>query len=214
MRKSFKMQQALYCQRICLEKQYGLRYSILLALPYFDIVRYHTIDPMHNIFLGIAKNTVKLWKKIKLLKDSDFKVIPDKVDSMNPPPSIGCIPRKISSGFSSFTTDEWKHWILIYSLYALNTTLPIEHYNCWYLFVEACKKLCQTVITRSQVLDAHKLLLKCCSLFQDLYGVEACTPNMHMACHLKDCIYDYGPLPAFWCFSFERFNGVLESSYV
>ena len=195
----------------CLEKQYGLRYSILLALPYFDIVRYHTIDPMHNIFLGIAKKTVKLWKKRKLLKDSDFKVIQGKVDSMNPPPSIGRIPRKISSGFSSFTADEWKHWILIYSLYALNSTLPIEHYNCWYLFVEACKKLCQTVITKSQVLDAHELLLEFCRRFQHLYGAEACTPNMHMACHLKDCICDYGPLPAFWCFSFERFNGVLES---
>ena len=143
-----------------LEKQYGLRYSILLTLPYFDIVRYHTIDPMHNIFLGIAKKTVKLWKKTKILKDSEFKVIQGKVDSMNPTPSIGQIPRKISSGFSSFTADEWKHWILIYSLFALNSTLPIEHYNCWYLFVEACKKLCQTVITKSEVLDAHKLLLE------------------------------------------------------
>ena len=107
-----------------LEKQYGLRYSILLALPYFDVVRFHTVDPMHNLFLGIAKKTVKIWKR--------FKLIQIKVDSMNPP-NIGRIPRKISSGFSSFTADEWKHWILIYSLYALNSTLPIEHYNCWYI---------------------------------------------------------------------------------
>ena len=32
---------------------------------------------------------------------------------------------------------------------------------------------------------------------------------MHMALHIRDCIRDYGPTYAFWCFSFERYNGVL-----
>ena len=33
---------------------------------------------------------------------------------------------------------------------------------------------------------------------------------MHVACHLKECILDYGPLSSFWCFPFERYNGFLE----
>lgn len=33
---------------------------------------------------------------------------------------------------------------------------------------------------------------------------------MHMACHIKDCMLDYGPLSSFWCFAFERYNGTLE----
>ena len=32
---------------------------------------------------------------------------------------------------------------------------------------------------------------------------------MHLHLHLKDSILDYGPVYAFWLFSFERFNGVL-----
>ena len=32
---------------------------------------------------------------------------------------------------------------------------------------------------------------------------------MHMACHLKRCIFD-GPIMSFWAFSFERYNGTLE----
>lgn len=165
---------------------------------------------MHNIFLGIAKKTVKTWKRLKILTENDFVKVQKKVNMINPPPSIGRIPRKISSGFSSFTADEWKHWILIYSLYALHDCLPDDHYSCWYLFVEVCKKLCKSTITRQEILDAHKLLLEFCSFFEELYGKDTCTPNMHMACHLKDCILDYGPLPAFWCFSFERYNGLLE----
>ena len=33
---------------------------------------------------------------------------------------------------------------------------------------------------------------------------------MHMACHLKECLLDYGVMIAFWCFPFERMNGILE----
>ena len=32
---------------------------------------------------------------------------------------------------------------------------------------------------------------------------------MHMHCHLKSVILDFGPVYAFWLFSFERFNGIL-----
>ena len=47
-----------------------------------------------------------------------------KVDLINPPTNIGRIPRKVESGFATFTADQWKHWILIYSLYALHGVLP------------------------------------------------------------------------------------------
>lgn len=33
---------------------------------------------------------------------------------------------------------------------------------------------------------------------------------MHMACHLKNCLLDFGPFSAFWCFPYERYNGILE----
>lgn len=34
---------------------------------------------------------------------------------------------------------------------------------------------------------------------------------MHLSCHLLECVEDYGPLHGFWCFGFERFNGILGS---
>ena len=36
-----------------------LSYSLLLELPYLDIVRFHTINPMHNILLGTSKHVMK-----------------------------------------------------------------------------------------------------------------------------------------------------------
>ena len=52
-----------------LATKYGVYYSSLLQLEYFDAVRFTSIDPMHNLFLGTAKNVLKLWiKKISYLK--------------------------------------------------------------------------------------------------------------------------------------------------
>lgn len=44
----------------CLERQYGVRYSALLELPYIDIVKMHIVDPMHNLFLGTAKRVMDI----------------------------------------------------------------------------------------------------------------------------------------------------------
>lgn len=196
--------------RCMIESSHGARYSEIFNLTYFNVVRFHIIDPMHNLFLGIAKHTVTTWKKTELLKDKHFEILQSRVDSITPPPGIGRIPRKIGAAFSSFTADEWKNWTLLYSVYSLHGVIPDDDYQCWLIFVDACRHLCQLTITRNDVELAHKKVIQFCKRFQELYGEETCTPNMHMVCHLKSCMLDYGPLAAFWAFAFERYNGTLE----
>ena len=38
------------------------------------------------------------------------------------------------------------------------------------------------------------------------------TVNYHMALHMPEVILDYGPPHAFWCFAYERMNGILAST--
>ena len=38
-----------------------------------------------------------------------------------------------------------------------------------------------------------------------------CTPNLHLHCHLKECMLDFGPATAYWLFACERLNGILGS---
>ena len=53
-------------------------------------------------------------------------------------------------------------------------------------------------------------MLSCYSFVGErLYGPRSITPNMHMHCHLRECIFAYGPLHGFWLFAFERYNGLL-----
>ena len=85
---------------------------------------------MHNVFLGLAKYTMKTWKDLDILQASYYPLLQEKVDSITPPTKIGRIPRKIGAGFVSFTADEWKHWILIYSIFALHGVIPANDYSC------------------------------------------------------------------------------------
>ena len=125
-----------------IERDHGCRYSVLLELPYSDVERMCIIDPIHNLLLGTAKHMLSVWKSCKLLTDNNFQTILDKIDAFIVPDDVGRIPSKIASGFAGFTAEQWKNWILLYSLSALKGCLPFIHYNCWLLFVKACRLVC------------------------------------------------------------------------
>ena len=163
---------------------------------------------MHN-FLGVAKHAVAVWKERGTLSLLHMVEIQEIVDSIEVPSNIRRIPAKIASGFADFTADQWKNWILVYSLVALKNRLPDEHFSCWTKFVEPCRLVCPPVISSDAIIQAHDLIVEYCQNFENLYGKQACTVNMHLACHVADCIRDFGPIHTFWCFGFERMNGQL-----
>lgn len=119
--------------RKAIAKDTGVKYCILNDLHYFDCVRFHIIDPMHNLLLGTAKHVMNLWIKRGLISSKQFEEIQESVDSFSVPNDIGRIPYKISSGFSSFKADQWCSWIVIYSPIVLKGILPHEDYEVWSL---------------------------------------------------------------------------------
>ena len=59
--------------------------------------------------------------------------------------------------------------------------------------------------------EANKRLIEIVKLIETNYGRDKITSNLHLLLHLYDCSFAYGPLYAFWCFSFEHMNGILGS---
>ena len=194
------------------EREYGAGYSVLFELPYYDAIRFAVIDPMHNLFLGTSKHIMGIWKDRDIISKAQFQQIQEKIEHVNVPLDIGRIPYKVESGMSSLTADQWKTWTCVYSLYVLQGVLPREHLDCWWLFVQACILICQPVITPTSIDRADQFLLEFCKAVERLYGTQSCTINMHLHCHLADCLRDYGPVHATWCFSFERYNGILGAT--
>ena len=50
-------------------------HSELLRLPYFDIIEYHVVDPVHIMLLGTGMHMMNIWKEEGILKNKDFKLI-------------------------------------------------------------------------------------------------------------------------------------------
>ena len=183
------------------------RYSVLLDLLYFSPTRFLVIDPMHNLFLGTGKRMLSLWIEFDLLSKHHFDQIQQFVDKMVVPAE----PTKISTGFSGFKADQFKVWITIYSIPALYNILPTDHFETWRHFVLACRLLYKHSLSDVEINLADNLLMHFCRRVERLFGTSCITPNMHMHGHVKDTVLDYGPIHEFWCYSFERFNGILGS---
>jgi hypothetical protein len=76
-------------------------------------------------------------------------------------------------------------------------------------FVRVCSILVSRILEIELMEEAHERLIKIIKLIEVHYGRVKITPNLHLSLHLCDCSNDFGPLYAFWCFSFERMNGIL-----
>ena len=76
--------------------------------------------------------------------------------------------------------------------------------------MHACILFSSPTLSHANINMAHQLIVQYCSEFHGLY--QQCTINMHLVCHLKkECVLDFGPFHAFWCYAFERMNGHLGS---
>lgn len=74
-------QATIFSERDRLEMKYGLRYSSLLQLPYYDAIRMSSvIDPLHNLYLGTAKHIFEnLWLAKGLLTHQTLESVQSRV---------------------------------------------------------------------------------------------------------------------------------------
>lgn len=196
------------------ESEHGVRYSVLLELPYFDPIECIAIDIMHNLFLETGKHVFSVWIETGILTKANLKNIEQKLKLFNVPNDVGRLPSQISSSYGSFTAIQWKHWICVYSCVILKDILPPEHFRCWQLFVRSCVILCSYSINENDISSADLFLKQFCCMFMRIYGADKCSFNMHLHLHLKQTLLDFGPTHTTWCYAYERFNGFLGSYYI
>ena len=93
----------------------------------------------------------------QVVSNVQFDLLQHRIDSVCVPPTIGRIPYKLQSGFASFTADQWKNWVIYFSLVSLRDVLESDVLECWCHFVLGCRVLCRKSLTTEMVHldDAH-----------------------------------------------------------
>ena len=76
-------------------------------------------------------------------------------------------------------------------------------------FIRACKILISQELQKRELSEAFTKLANMNKLIEQKYGQEKICPNLYLCLHICECALDYGPLSSFWCFGFERMNGIL-----
>jgi hypothetical protein len=194
-------------------KEHGVRWAELLRLPYMDPIRFAVVDPMHCLFLGVAKWIIKsIFINQNKLSMEQLRVAQNRMDYIDLPSDIGRIPPKIAignEGFSNLTADQWKTFIMIYSTSILWDMLDDNDRKILGHFVRACNLLVARFITDDDLKEAQERLKDMAHLIENTYGPEFITSNIHLALHIPDCCRDYGPIYTFWLFPFERLNGYI-----
>ncbi|PKB99614.1 hypothetical protein RhiirA5_383060 [Rhizophagus irregularis] len=155
----------------------------------------------------------KLWIDGNKITKHDLELMEKRAKIIKIPADLGRIPNKIitGDGFSGFTANQWKSFILIYAIPLMWDLLNEPDRKILGNFVRACTLLICRIIDDKTLSEAHEHLLKVAMLIEENYGPERITPNFYLCLHIADCCRDYGPLYSFWCYSFERMNGILGS---
>lgn len=168
---------------------------------------------MHCCLLGVARTLSNLW--FDSTNHHEPYYIGTKISDINsrlleikPLSNITRMPRPISDRFH-WKANEWRNWLLFYSLPCLLGILPKKYLNHFGFFVTAIFMLLKDNITHEEIDFANDLLIHFVTSYLELYDSINMTINVHLLSHLGKYVSLWGPLWTYSAFVFENGNGSL-----
>lgn len=138
----------------------GVRYSQLIRLPYFDIVRMTTVDPMHTFLLGMVKRETEF--NLSMLTPTDKSEFLRRLGSIKLPYDIGRLPSHIFDddicSNTKVTADQWKTYIVTCARPCMHNLLPQRAYRCLVLLSQIVACISYPVLTQDDVSSLSRLL--------------------------------------------------------
>lgn len=200
------------------QKSHGVKgFSCLMVLPDFDIIKGVATDYMHNVLLGVVKRLIGIWFGDLKIEDSKFKTISKQnqihLVSLKPYSRITQKPRSLEYR-SQYRAIEYKYMLFYYLRYALNGILDNRYIEHFELLSAAIYILCKSEIKENEIKLAERMLNEFCDLFEELYGNNKVTMNVHLLRHYGQIVRECGPSWAFSLFAFETNMGILSRYYV
>ena len=161
-----------------IQKKNGVRYSELIRLPYFDIIRMSQTDPMHTILLGLVHNEEKLCLSSPMM--SQFY---SHIQRVKVPYDIGHIPSNINgkTDLTSMTADQWKKFALIYARPCLSGLLSTNAYKSICFLCEIVILIAKPIYNNEDITTLYRKLNDHHKMYASVYGKWEVSVNYHFA---------------------------------
>ena len=69
----------------------------------------------------------KIWCENDLLTTANLRTVNECLEKVEAPSDLGHLPGNIRSNYGGFTADQWKNWVLYYSMYTLEGVSSEKH---------------------------------------------------------------------------------------
>ena len=187
--------------------------SKLVQLPQFDLVSGFVVDNLHCVDLGVSRQLGHLWFDSSNHQEPWYiggkvESIDSRINLIHPPNEITRVPRSLRHR-AYWKGSEWHWWLLLYAPVMLFGILRQPFYGHLLLLVEGVFLLTSSSISRQDLNKAEACLSQYVFQFEELYGKQHLTYNVHQLLHLTKTVTDWGPLSSYSSYTFEGFNMIL-----
>lgn len=191
--------------------------SCMISAIEFDLVNSFAIDHMHCADSGVMKKLLDMWLNSKnhpkpyYIKKKNQVLLSKRLVDLKPVSEISRKPRSIFIR-GEFKANELRSLMLYFLRFALTGLIDTKYVRHFQLFSSAIYILLKDNITLNDIEYAQLNLNKFVDSFEDIYGKENITMNVHLLRHLPNAVKKLGPLWANSAYGFEATNGVVVKS--
>lgn len=191
--------------------------SSMIAAYGFDLARGFAVEHMHCGEGGIMNKLLGLWLDTKNHKEPYYiskknqVILSNRIISLKPVSEISRTPRSIFSR-GEYKANELRNMMLFYLRFALPGLLPKKYIDNFQLFSSAMYLLMKDKISREDVNQAQMKLTKFREQYEDLYGKNMVTMNLHLIGHSPETVMHLGPLWTVSAYAAESNNGLVVRS--
>ncbi|KAE8741261.1 hypothetical protein FOCC_FOCC013216 [Frankliniella occidentalis] len=193
----------------------GIRGPTILSSLLDNMLSSVAIDSMHCLYLGQMKQMLRLWfdddfKKQPFSVFNKLAIVSQRIMDLAPPHFLQRLPQVLEK-LVHWKASEFRSFLFYFSAILLRAVLKPDYFDHFLLFVQGVSLLNSSSISEEDLVLASSLLEQFVQKFEQLYGVNYMTHNLHMCMHLARCVKLLGPFWAYSCFQFEDINGRLTN---
>ncbi|XP_044578533.1 uncharacterized protein LOC123261105 [Cotesia glomerata] len=171
--------------------------SALAAFPEFDLSNGLAVDSLHAVFLGAGRQHSNLFFTAT---DTPYYIgdptsqerINNRLLSIRPPSRRSRLPRKLET-FNNWKGSELRNW-LDYAAPCLDGILDIKYIKHFTLLSQAVHIFNKDSISRTDLEHAGNLIEQYVTQFEELFGLNQMSYNIHLLTHLARKIKNLGPM--------------------
>lgn len=190
--------------------------SIMALVPNLNIIYSYPPEYMHACIIGVGKLFGTEWfdsknRTEKWYLGSKSTEFDNRLLAIKPPCEITRTPQSIIN--NKYKANDWKYFILYYSVSCLSGLMDNKYYKHWFLFVFSLSIFLKASITDVEFRLAKKALIQFVKEIEKLYGKRFMKYNVHVLLHIPMFVKNYGAIWAWSAFPFEHYNGVIKQLF-